>query len=210
MAPPGMPLPLPNDNVSQFRQFLASQPSLIFIDAEAILKEKEKSRTSEHLFAKTDLHETEVGALPVVMEIIARIAEAEGRPEIYWNEDFKLAHEIWGPGNEGRFLAPLVSITEANFPHYVGRYTFGTEQADGSWHGPALDALNRADDGVSRAYDFGFDSAGPGPETTAGHGAVRQFVQRPLLGYGAASLFLRFPARPQSDQSFQALLRYDP
>ncbi len=157
MAPPSMPLPLPNDNVSKFRQFLAREPSLIFIDAEAILR-KEKTRTSEHLFAKTDLHETEVGALPVVMEIIARIAEAEGRPEIHWQEDFKLAHEIWGPGNEGRFLAPLISITEANFPHFVGGYTSGTEQPDGSWHGPALDALNRADDGVGRAYDFGFDS----------------------------------------------------
>ena len=156
MAPPSMPLPQPNDNVSRLRQFLASQPSLIFVDAEAILR-KEKSRTSERLFAKTDLHETEVGALPVVKEIIARIAEAEGRPEIRWQEDFKLAHEIWGPGNEGRFLAPLVSITEANFPHFVGRYKFETVP-DGSWHGPALDALNRADDGAGRAYDFGFDS----------------------------------------------------
>ena len=157
MAPPSMPLPLPNDNVSRLRHFLASQPSLIFVDAEAILK-KEKSRTSERLFAKTDLHETEVGALPVVMEIIARIARAEGRPEIHWQEDFKLAHEIWGPGNEGRFLAPLVSITEADFPHFVGRYAFETKLPDGSWHGPALDALRRADDGVGRAYDFGFDS----------------------------------------------------
>ncbi len=157
MAPPGMPLPLPDDNVSRLRHFLASQPSLIFVDAEAILR-KEKSRTSEHLFAKTDLHETEVAALPVVMEIIARIAEAEGRPEIHWQEDFKLSHEIWGPGNEGRFLAPLVSITEANFPYFAGRYTFETAQADGSWHGPAVDALHRADDGVGRAYDFGFDS----------------------------------------------------
>ena len=78
MAPPNMPLPLPNDNVSKLRHFLASQPSLIFVDAEAILR-KEKSRTSEHLFAKTDLHDTEAGALPVVMEIIARIAQAEGR-----------------------------------------------------------------------------------------------------------------------------------
>ena len=208
MAPPSMPLPQPNDNVSRLRQFLASQPSLIFVDAEAILR-KEKSRTSERLFAKTDLHETEVGALPVVKEIIARIAEAEGRPEIRWQEDFKLAHEIWGPGNEGRFLAPLVSITEANFPHFVGRYKFETVP-DGSWHGPALDALNRADDGAGRAYDFGFElSPGPLPAAAARHGAVRQFVQRSLLGHGAASLFLRFPARSQSDQSLQAVLRYD-
>jgi len=157
MAPPNMPLPLPNDNVSKLRQFLASQPSLIFVDAEAILR-KEKSRTSEHLFSKTDLHETEAGALSVVMEIIARIAQAEGRPEIHWQEDFKLAHEIWGPGNEGRFLAPLVSITESDSPYFIGRYTVGKEEPDGSWHVPDPKVLDGVDDGRARAFDFEFNS----------------------------------------------------
>jgi len=157
MAAPGQPLPGPNDNVVKLRQFLASQSSLLFVDAEAILKQ-EKSRTSEILYSKTDFHPTEVGQLPVVKEIIARIARAEGRPDIHWHEDFKLAHETAAPGAEARFLAPLVPIQEPNFPYFAGRYEVGREEPDGSWHLTHPKAAYIADDGIGRPFDFEFRS----------------------------------------------------
>lgn len=156
MAAPGQSVPEPNDNTDKLRQFLANEPSLIFVDAEAILA-RMKAVTRQPLYRKTDLHPTEVGTLPVVEEIIARIAEAEGRPDIRWREDFRLTHESVGPGNEGRALAPLFPIHE-DLPYYEGRFRVGHEEADGTWQLLHPNARDVADDGVGRPYDFGFRS----------------------------------------------------
>ncbi len=156
MAADGQPVPRPDDNTDKLRQFLASQPSLIFVDAEAILK-RAKAETSEPLFLRTDLHWNEVGALPVVKEIIARIADAEGRPDIRWHEDFHLTHEVWAAGGEGRALAPLFPVTEIN-PFYGERFSVGVDEPDGKWTETLANARDRADDGVGRPYDFAFQS----------------------------------------------------
>src|SRR5208282_2446808 len=96
-------------NYDRFKQFLAARSDLIFIDAEAILK-REKSLTSEHLYFETDLHVTEVGQLPVVKQIIAQIAQAEGRGDIRWGEKFTLQHGPGGAaGGEARFMSLLFS-----------------------------------------------------------------------------------------------------
>jgi hypothetical protein len=128
----------------------------MFIDVEAMLLH-EKPTSNEHLFAKTDPHMTEVGQLPVVKEIVARIAQAEGRPDIKWNESLKLAHEVWPNGAEGRFMSLLLPVTEV-YPYYQGAYTIGGEVPDGHWHLPDKVALDRADNGVGRPFDWEFHS----------------------------------------------------
>jgi hypothetical protein len=146
----------PTGNYDKLRQFFAGQPSLMFIDVEEILL-REKRTTQESLFFKTDPHMTEVGQLPVVKEIIARIAQAEGRPEIGWDETLKLTHEWWSTGAQGRFLSLLLPVKEA-YPHYQGVYTIGGEEPDGHWYLPDRSILERADDGVGRPFDWEFHS----------------------------------------------------
>jgi hypothetical protein len=157
MAPPEMPLLSPESNHDKLRQFLKSQSTLIFIDAEAILK-AEKSRSDLHLYSKTDMHVTQAGQLPVVKEIVAQIAHAEGRSDIQWNEHFKLTLAMVGPGNEGRFLAPLVPIEEKGLPYFDGSFSIGGKEPDGTWYLPDPHVLDRADDGVGRAFDWEFRS----------------------------------------------------
>jgi hypothetical protein len=157
MASPQMRLARPGGNYDKLREFLAGQSTLTFIDADAILK-REKLRTNERIYFKTDLHATESGQIPVVKEIIAQIARAEGRSEIQWNENFTVVRGIWGPGGEGRFLAPLLPITETDVPYFTDRYTVGGEDADGTWNIPDPRVLQGIDDGVGRAFDFEFRS----------------------------------------------------
>lgn len=91
-------------NYDKLRAFLAAQPELSFIDAETILN-REKARTDEPEFYKTDIHITLFSSIPVVRAIIHRIATLEGRPEIHWNEKFRVTHNNWSRGAEARFLS---------------------------------------------------------------------------------------------------------
>jgi hypothetical protein len=157
MAPPQMPAIPDGGNFDKLRYFLASQPSLTFIDAKALLKQA-RSQTADRLFAKTDPHPTEIGQIPVVSEIIAQIARLEGRAGVPL-EDFKVQHyslENWG--TEARFLSLLSSVTERDYPAVISQYGVGTDELDGKW--TMLDplALERADDGVGRPFDFEFRS----------------------------------------------------
>jgi Domain of unknown function (DUF6471) len=45
--------------------------------------------------------------VPVVREIITRIAHAEGRSDIRWNERFERGTELWGPGGEASITNKL-------------------------------------------------------------------------------------------------------
>ena len=155
MAPPQLPLRPPDGNYDKFRQFLASQSALTFIDAETIIK-REKSRTQDHLYALTDLHTTQAGQLPVVKEIIAQIARAEGRDDIVWSENFRLTHQTLAAGNESRFLSLLVPVMETNFPHFDGSYTIGGTEQDGEWNIPDRRVLERDDNGIGRPFDWAF------------------------------------------------------
>jgi len=156
MAPPEMPLIPPGGNYDHFRQFLANQPSLTFIDAGAIIQ-AEKARTSEDLYLKTDMHATEVAQVPVLKEIVARIAALEGRPDIRWNEKLTLAHYRQQAGSDARLLSPLFPIHSME-PYFTEQQRVGTPQPDGHWIIPDRVVLERADDGVGRPFDFEFRS----------------------------------------------------
>jgi hypothetical protein len=133
---------------------LAAQSEIIFIDAQEILMQ-ERSRTTEHLYAKTDLHVLATGQLPIAKEIIARIARAEGRGDIHWNEKFQLAHAAVPGGSQAGFLATLTPPRE-EIPYYIGQYTIGGDEADGQWSIPDRSVFIGVDEGLNRPFDFAF------------------------------------------------------
>src|ERR1700730_1277989 len=146
MLPAEAPPPPRGGNADKLRQFLARQPALTFIDAEAIFR-REKSTNTDQLYYKTDLHATEIAQLPVVKEIIARIARAEDRSDISWDEKFERAAQKWGPGSDGRSLSLLVPVHE-NAPYFKGTYTIGGDEPDGHWNIPDRRVVERGDEGI--------------------------------------------------------------
>jgi hypothetical protein len=157
MAPADLPLRRAGGNYDQFRNFLASRSDLTFIDAEDIIK-RLKSSGSELVYFKGDMHATEVAQIAVVKEIIAAIANAEGRPDLRWDEKLTLQHLRWRKeGVERRLLAVLFPPQE-DVSIVDGGYAIGGQEADGDWVTPDPDFLNRADAGVGRSFDFEFRS----------------------------------------------------
>jgi hypothetical protein len=156
MAPADAPSLAPDGNYNKLRGFLSRQSTLTFIDVEEILR-REKSVTTDFLYFKTDLHTTGAGQVPVVREIIAQIARVEGRPDIRWNERFERATELWGPGGEARFLAPLVPMLE-DYASFKGTYTLGDKESGGQWIIPDKRAFDRVADGIGPLYDWEFQS----------------------------------------------------
>jgi alginate O-acetyltransferase complex protein AlgJ len=157
MAPPQMPLVPPGGNADRLRRFLAEQQSLMFVDAQDILQ-REKPRNPDRLFIKHDMHPTIVGQLPVAKEIVARIATAEGRPELRWDRRLTVKHGLFLGGGEARLLSVLRRLYEQNLPVYAEEEWVGRESPDGSWYVPDPRVLSAADDGVGRAFDFEFRS----------------------------------------------------
>jgi hypothetical protein len=156
MVPAAEPLLPPGGNYDKLRQFLSSQSVLTFIDVEEILR-RERSISTDTLYYKTDLHANETGQLLIVKEIIARIARAEGRPDISWNEKFERATEMWGPGGEARFLSLLVPVLEKNV-YFKGRFSLGDKEADGHWNMADPGILNRPYDGSGPPFAWEFHS----------------------------------------------------
>jgi hypothetical protein len=156
MAPPQMPLPPAGGNYARLRQFLANRSELAFIDTEAIMK-REKARSPEHLYYKTDMHVTEAAQLPVVKEIVARSAQMENRPDIRWDEKLTLRHEQWNSGSWGRFMSVLVQPVE-EAPYYPEGHTIGGTEPDGHWNIPDPGVLERTDAGIGRPFDWEFRS----------------------------------------------------
>ena len=157
MTSPQMPLVADGGNFDKLRHFLATQPSLTFIDAKAILKQ-ERQRTSLRLYAKTDPHPTEIGQIPVVKEIVAQITHIEGRPDMSW-PDFKfraVSLENWGEAS--RMLSLLTPITELDFPSTINPDRVGADEPDGKWTIPDSVVFERADDGAGRPFDWEFRS----------------------------------------------------
>lgn len=155
-APREMPRMAAGGNYDQFRNFLAARSDLTFIDAEAIMK-REKSKSPEHLYFKTDLHATEIADVPIVKKIVAVIAQAEHRPDIRWDETFTLKHIRWHYGGEARLMATLFPPSEV-MPYFDGVYTIGGKEPDGHWYLPDPHVLDRFDDGVGRPFDWQFRS----------------------------------------------------
>jgi hypothetical protein len=157
MTPPEMPLIPSGGNYDHLREFLAAQASLTFIDAEPILR-REKSLVAERLYAKEDIHATQVAQLPVVREIVARIAQIEGRSDIRWDRQLTLSHVTVSDGIEGRMLSLLAPVAEADIPRFKGIDLVGDQEPDGQWILPDPRVLNSADDGVGRPFDWEFRS----------------------------------------------------
>jgi hypothetical protein len=150
-----MPLLWTSSNYGRFRQYLASRSEFTFIDAEEIMK-REKSRSSELLYLKADMHVTEAAQIAVVKEIVAQVARAENRPDVRWDEKLKLSHSQINDGSEARFMA-LTQPTEEQ-PYYDGAYTIGGAEPDGHWNIPDSVVLERADAGIGRPFDWEFRS----------------------------------------------------
>ena len=156
MAAPGMPLQPGGGNYEQFRNFLSSRSELTFIDAEAIMKVLKVS-SAELLYAKGDVHATQFAQRAVVKEIVARIAQIEGRPNIHWNEELTLTHLHWRGGVERNLLAVLFP-PDNEIPVFEGGYSVGGLEPDGHWIVPDPDFIDRADPGIGRPFDFEFQS----------------------------------------------------
>jgi len=157
MAPSDLPLRPTGGNYDQFRNFLATRSELTFIDAEEIFK-RLKSTSSELLYAKGDIHATQFAQRPVVKEIVARIAQAEGRPDIRWDEKLTLTHLQWRKGGIERNLLAVLFPPEEDLPIFEGGYSIGGQEADGHWNIPDPNFADRADPGVGRPFDFQFRS----------------------------------------------------
>jgi alginate O-acetyltransferase complex protein AlgJ len=156
MAPPHLPMPPAGGNYGRLRQFLASRSELAFIDTEAMMI-REKARSPEPLYYKTDMHVTEVAQLAVVKEIVARIAQTENRPDIRWDEKFTLRHTPWDHGTWGRFMSLLTQPVE-EAPYYLEGHTIGATEPDGHWNIPDPGVFERADAGIARPFDWEFRS----------------------------------------------------
>jgi hypothetical protein len=157
MAPPDLPSRPAGGNYDQFRKFLASRSELTFIDAEDIFK-RLKSTSSELLYAKGDIHATQFAQRSVVKEIVAQIAQAEGRPDIRWDEKMTLTHVQWRKGGIERNLLAVLFPPQENLPVFEGGYPIGGQETDGHWTIADPRFADRADPGIGRPFDFEFRS----------------------------------------------------
>ena len=159
MAPSQLLTTPAGGNYDQFRHFLSGRSDLMFIDAGDIIK-REKSNIPGNVYYKTDMHATEPAQIPVVKEIIARIAQAEHRPDIVWNEKFTPAPGAWPPGHgtEARFMSLLFPPKEQKIEQLVGAYSIGGKEPDGHWILPDPGIFDHADNGVGRPFDWEFRS----------------------------------------------------
>ena len=157
MAPPNTPLRPRGGSYDQFRKFLAARSELIFIDAEEIIKAL-KATSLELLYGKGDLHATPFAQRAVVKEIVARIAQAEGRPDIQWDEKMTLTHVRWRTEGAERNALAVLFPPQEDMPLFEGRYSIGGQEPDGHWFLPDPNILERADEGVGRAFDWEFRS----------------------------------------------------
>ena len=155
LLPPQAPYIRPGGNYDKLRAFLSAQPTLTFIDAEEIL-DREKSKTAEPLYFKTDIHVNQIGSIPVVRAIVQRIAALEGRPGIRWDEAFEIKQTHW-EGSEARFLALLRPVDE-NFHYTTLPYQPGRDEPDGHWNIPDRRALASVDYSEAQPFDFEFRS----------------------------------------------------
>jgi hypothetical protein len=157
MAARDMPTTPINDQYAQFKRFLASRSDLMFIDADPLL-EQEKPTAPGSLYFKTDMHVTDIAQVTVVKEIVAKIAAAENRPDIHWDEKFGgVRHEIWS-GGESMALGTLNTVRE-NPSWIIGEYEIGGEEPDGQWYLPEANIVGRADPGIGRPFDWEFRSS---------------------------------------------------
>jgi SGNH hydrolase-like domain, acetyltransferase AlgX len=100
---------LPRERLDRLRRSLAADPALDFVDVESLLR---PLKGGDRLFYQTDLHPNLAGTVPVMKEIIRRIASDEGRGDIAWNEPIAWTHAVRTSGGEARFLPLLTPVVE--------------------------------------------------------------------------------------------------
>jgi hypothetical protein len=154
-APPDVPFKPAGGNYDRLRHFLASQPGLIFIDVQEIMeRHKAAGGAGATLFYKTDPHPTFSGQIPVVTEVIDRIARAEGRSDVHWDEKFTFENGHVS-GDAARFMSLLFPPVE--HPRVIlDGYQVGASVPDGEWLIPDRLMFERADAGIGRPFDMEF------------------------------------------------------
>ena len=158
MAPASMPMLKAGGNYDKLRKFLAGNSAFNFIDAGELINE-ERSKTTDRLFAKTDMHPTVVAQMPVVARLIAKIAALEARPEIRWQQQVgPIVHIRFDNGADGRFLSLLAPTGETNYPTISNPEIIGVDAPDGHWVLPGGYRADRQDAGAGRAFDWEFRS----------------------------------------------------
>jgi SGNH hydrolase-like domain, acetyltransferase AlgX len=126
--PRDAPAPPPDGHRERLRLALAANPDIIYIDVAALLRPLK--RDGLPLFYKTDIHLNVTGSIPVVKEIVRRIAQAEGR-DMAWHESFHLEEHNWW-GSEALFMSILHPVVEPaiSAPDF---YVIGQPADDGHW-----------------------------------------------------------------------------
>jgi SGNH hydrolase-like domain, acetyltransferase AlgX len=131
--PEYLPSIIPNlpveGRLARLRRALDNDPDVIRIDVGQLLRPLKAS--GEPIYYKTDIHIGTEGTIPVVKEIVRRVAQLEGR-NISWDETFRWQRVPWAEGSEARFLALSKPVSEtilaaSNF------YQVGQPVADGHW-----------------------------------------------------------------------------
>jgi hypothetical protein len=117
-----------NGKLARLRRALDANPGLIHIDVKKLLRPLK--RDGEPLFSKTDIHNNVPGGIPIVKEIVRRVAQEEDR-DIVWNEPFHRV-ETESSSSESRFLSVLFPVTERSIS-VSDPYEIGKPVADGHW-----------------------------------------------------------------------------
>lgn len=101
------PRPAQNGLAQQLAGRFASEPGLIFINGEDIVR----SHKNETLFYKTDLHLNPKGGSYVYLELVRRLAELNGMPQPALRP-ISYVNNYWRSGSEERFLSKFLPVGE--------------------------------------------------------------------------------------------------
>ncbi len=133
MYPEHLPINAPHfpehGQLERIRSFLRGDQDIIFIAAQDLLKPHKRD---EDLYYKTDIHINVIGSVPIVAEIVKRIAAEEGKKDIAWHERFNWQRVYWNIGAESRFLGLGHPVGEEIF-YAPDFFQVGTDTPQGHW-----------------------------------------------------------------------------
>jgi hypothetical protein len=158
MYPEHLPINAPHfpehGQLERIRSFLRGDQDIIFIAAQDLL---EPHKRDEDLYYKTDIHVNVIGTVPVVAEIVKRIAAAEGKKDLAWHERFNWHQAYWDYGAESRFLGLGHPVGEEilNAPDF---FQVGTDTPQGHWVTNDPRRINYAGLGAYPVFDWEFIS----------------------------------------------------
>jgi alginate O-acetyltransferase complex protein AlgJ len=147
----------------RIREYLRAKPGIIYIDGEPILREESRRY---RVFYKTDAHTNFHGSVAMVRAIVSRIADALGRSEVRWNEQFQMGVYPWTQGFEARSI-PLLKPLGEEIDWATDFYEVYKNTTDTTWSAAAPMALipglgeRPVFDWLARAADGGGDRLPP-------------------------------------------------